>query len=180
MVCQVQLLLPSDTEYRGPLEIEASEKFHKSGKALEARSLTDAGEKVLLRLMNVSCNPQTVYKNTVVGSTLPVVNIIKTKSRVMTCTQKAFKAIQMSSPITSKLNMNSTQGRQRKLVTFSLNFNINFKYKDDFGRTSVTKHKINTENAKSTKHPPRRLPHPAADFIDKEVENMIDKGIAER
>lgn len=131
--------------------------------------------------MNVSCNLQTVYKNTVVSSTLPVVNIVKTKSRVMICTLKAIKAIQMPSPITSKLNMNSTQGRQRKLGDLLIKFQHIFsRTKDDFGRTSVTKHKINTENAKSTKQPPRRLPQHAADFIDKEVENMIDKGIAER
>lgn len=87
----------------------------------------------------------------------------------------------MSSPITSKLNMNSTQGRQRKLGDLLIKFQHIFsRTKDDFGRTSVTKHKINTENAKSTKQPPRRRPHHAADFIDEEVENMIDKGIAER
>ena len=82
MVCQGHLLLPSDTEYRGPLVIEASEKFQKLGKALVARSLTNAGKEVLLRLMNVSCNPQTVYKNTVVGSTSPVVNIIENKEQI--------------------------------------------------------------------------------------------------
>lgn len=81
IVCQGHLLLPSDTEYRGPLVIEASEKFQKLGNALVARSLTNAGKEVLLRLMNVSCNPQTVYKNTVVGSTSPVVNIIENKEQ---------------------------------------------------------------------------------------------------
>lgn len=81
MVCQGHLLLPSDTEYRGPLVIEASEKFQKLGNALVARSLTNAGKEVLLRLMNVSCNPQTVYKNTVVGSTSLIVNIIENKEQ---------------------------------------------------------------------------------------------------
>lgn len=47
------------------------------------------------------------------------------------------------------------------------------------GITSMTKHKINTDIAKHTKQPPRRLPHHAADFVDNEVENMIDKGIVE-
>lgn len=51
--------------------------------------------------------------------------------------------------------------------------------KDDFGRTSLIKHKINTEGAKPTKQPPRRLPHHAAEFVDKEVENMIERGIVE-
>lgn len=41
--------------------------------------------------------------------------------------------------------------------------------------TSMKKQKINTENAKPTKQPPRRLPHTAAVFLDKEVENMVDK-----
>lgn len=53
------------------------------------------------------------------------------------------------------------------------------KAKDDFGKTSLIKHKINTEGAKPTNHPPRRLPHHAAEFVDEEVENMIKKGIVE-
>lgn len=81
MVWQGHLLLPSETEYRGSLVIEESEKFQKLGKALLARSLTNAEKEILLRLMNVSCNPQTVYKNTVVGSTSPVVNILENKEQ---------------------------------------------------------------------------------------------------
>lgn len=57
--------------------------------------------------------------------------------------------------------------------------NLFSKSKDDFGRTSLIKHKINTEGAKPTKQPPRRLPHYAAEFVDKEVENMIERGIVE-
>ncbi|XP_061185787.1 uncharacterized protein K02A2.6-like [Saccostrea echinata] len=35
-----------------------------------------------------------------------------------------------------------------------------------------SKHKINTENAIPTKQPPLRLPHPAAEFVDKESGNI--------
>lgn len=44
MVCQGHLLLPSDTEFSGPLVIEASEKFLKLGKVVVASSLINAGE----------------------------------------------------------------------------------------------------------------------------------------
>ena len=41
------------------------------------------------------------------------------------------------------------------------------------------KRKINTEGAKPTKQPPRRLPHHAAEFVDQEVQSMMKRGIVE-
>jgi hypothetical protein len=74
------------------------------------------------------------------------------------------------------LNSNEAEKTKNILHRFQDLFS---KSKDDFGRTSVTKHRINTENANPTKQPPRRLPHHAADFVDQEVENMMEKGIVE-
>lgn len=68
-----------------------------------------------------------------------------------------------------------------KVPTFLIRFSHIFflKSNDDFGRTSLIKHTINTEGQKPTKQPPRRLLHHAAEFVDQEVENMIAKGIIE-
>lgn len=48
-----------------------------------------------------------------------------------------------------------------------------------FGRTSLVKHVINTQGAKPTKQPPRRLHHYAAIFVDQEVHSMMKRGIVE-
>lgn len=165
--------------------IEASEKFQKLGKALVARSLTNAGKEVLLRLMNVSCNPQTVYKNTVVAST-SVVNIIENKEQSNDLHAENIQSDTDVIPdhlkdLCFETSHELDPSQMKKAGDLLIKFQHIFsRTKDDFGRTSMAKHKINTENAKPTKQPPRRLPHHAADFVDKEVENMIDKGIVER
>ena len=76
MICSGRLLLPSDRSVTGSLMVEANEKFQKSGKALVARTLITAREDVALRLMNVTSQPQRVYKNTMVGKTSAVSNVI--------------------------------------------------------------------------------------------------------
>ena len=53
------------------------------------------------------------------------------------------------------------------------------KSKDYFGRTFVIKHNINTEQVKLTKKLSRGLPNHAAEIVDQEVENMIERGIVE-
>lgn len=151
-----------------------------------ARSLTNAGKEVLLRLMNVSCNPQTVYKNTVVGSTSPVVNIIENKEQSNDLHAENIQSdtdvnLDHLKDLCFETSHELDLSQMKKAGDLPIKFQHIFsRTKDDFGRTSMAKHKINTENAKPTKQPSRRLPHHAADFVDKEVENMIDKGIVER
>uniref|UniRef100_A0A8W8NTI9 Uncharacterized protein n=1 Tax=Magallana gigas TaxID=29159 RepID=A0A8W8NTI9_MAGGI len=59
-----------------PLLIEPCAKFQDSGRALVARSVVNSSEKIPVRLMNVSGPSQTIFKNTVVGMTFPVKEII--------------------------------------------------------------------------------------------------------
>nr|XP_034319115.1 uncharacterized protein LOC117687074 [Crassostrea gigas] len=47
------------------------------------------------------------------------------------------------------------------------------------GNIGCFRHHISTEGEKPTKQHPRRLPHHAAEFVDKEVQNMVEKGIVE-
>lgn len=75
MVCSGQVLdLPKIPQI--PLMIEPCTKFQDNGKALVARSLVNSSEKVAVRLMNISSQSQTIFKNTVIGMTYPVREII--------------------------------------------------------------------------------------------------------
>lgn len=47
-----------------------------------ARSLVNPGESVMVRLMNLTSNPKTVYRNTIVGSVAAVAGIVETGNKV--------------------------------------------------------------------------------------------------
>ncbi|CAG2249075.1 unnamed protein product [Mytilus edulis] len=53
------------------------------------------------------------------------------------------------------------------------------KNKDDLGRATAIKHKIDTGNAKPVKQPPRRLPLTKRDEVDKEIQRLLDGKIIE-
>ncbi|VDI64007.1 Hypothetical predicted protein [Mytilus galloprovincialis] len=57
---------------------------------------------------------------------------------------------------------------KRHIQTFSKN-------KDDLGRATAIKHKIDTGNAKPVKQPPRRLPLTKRDEVDKEIQRLLDE-----
>jgi hypothetical protein len=77
---------------------------------------------------------------------------------------------------TKDLNAEQTLKTKKVFLKYQHIFS---KSEDDFGKTYLIKHKINTENVKPTKQPARRLPHHTAEFIDQKVDNMIQKGIVE-
>ncbi|CAC5357961.1 unnamed protein product [Mytilus coruscus] len=53
------------------------------------------------------------------------------------------------------------------------------KNKDDLGRATAIKHKIDTGNAKPVKQPPRRLPITKRDEVDQEIQRLLDCKIIE-
>ncbi|VDI61375.1 Hypothetical predicted protein [Mytilus galloprovincialis] len=59
---------------------------------------------------------------------------------------------------------------KRHIQTFSKN-------KDDLGRATAIKHKIDTGNAKPVKQPPRRLPLTKRDEVDKEIQRLLDDNV---
>lgn len=75
MICTGKILSFPGTTVEGPMIVEPCEKFHKDGKAMLARTLVSFDKKVALRLMNLSGQIQTIYKNTVVGVTSPVTDV---------------------------------------------------------------------------------------------------------
>lgn len=134
--------------------------------------------------MNVSSQSQTIFKNTVVGMTFPVKEIIMPETEgsvnhVMPVEREEVlpeHLQELFDRTRPELSAEQTAQVKNILIKFSSIFSRN---KDDFGRTSLIKHHINTEGEKPTKQPPRRLPHHAAEYVDKEVQNMVDKGIVE-
>jgi hypothetical protein len=50
---------------------------------------------------------------------------------------------------------------------------------NDIGRTDLMKHRINTGNANPIRQPPRRAPITKRDEIDRQVENLLERGLIE-
>lgn len=134
--------------------------------------------------MNLSGQIQTIYKNTVVGVTSPVTEVSECDQVKVVNSIVAGKEGQNIpghlNELYEEATTDLTEEHKAKVKVILVRYqNLFSMSKDDFGRTSLIKHKINTEGAKPTKQPPRRLPHHAAEFVDKEVENMIERGIVE-
>lgn len=75
MICTREILSFPGTIVEGPLVVEPCEKFHRDGKAMLGRTLVCFDKRVALRLINLSGQIQTIYKNTVVGVTSPVTDV---------------------------------------------------------------------------------------------------------
>lgn len=75
MICTREILSFPGTTVEGPLIVDPCEKFHSDGKAILARTLVSFDKRVALRLINLSGQIQTIYKNTVVGVTSPVTDV---------------------------------------------------------------------------------------------------------
>jgi hypothetical protein len=133
--------------------------------------------------MNLTTNPQMVYKNAVVGTTSAVAHVVENQNEMDT-PEFGIGRIgvfpehlkQLYAEAIEDFNLDEAEKTKKILLHFKDLFS---KSKDDFGRTPVTKHRTNTDNAGPTKQPPRRLHYHAADFVDQEVENMMEKGIVE-
>lgn len=138
-----------------------------------------------VRLMNTSSQSQTIFKNTVVGVTSPVREAIVTKREgiIINHVMHGEDEEKLSEHMMDLFDRTKT-GLTEEQLTEVHNILVRFshifsKSKDEYGRTSLIKHQINTEGRKPTKQPPRRLPHHAAEFVEQEVKNMIAKVIIE-
>nr|XP_022331706.1 uncharacterized protein LOC111129544 [Crassostrea virginica] len=137
--------------------------------------------------MNVSSEAQTIFRNTVVGVTSninDVKNVFDNHDNGRVSCATALRGeqnipdhlLELYEGVSKDLNQ---EQRAKIKVTLAKYQHIFSKDKHDFGRTSLVKHKINTEGAKPTKQPLRRLPHHAAEFVDQEVQSMMKRGIVE-
>lgn len=106
--------------------------------------------------MNTSSQPQTISKNTVVGVTSPVTEMIVPKregsvKHVMPGENKK-KLSEHMMELFDRTKAGLTEEQMTKVQTILIRFShICSKSKDDYGRTSLIKHHLNTEGQKTNK-----------------------------
>lgn len=154
--------------------IEPTENFNK---ALVGRTLTTAGENVPIRLMNPLNESVVVHRGTVVGQFEQVESSPVQQEREYDKTMTLPKPMQeLLNQASENLNESQTQSVHKALTEYGDVFALTDK---DLGRTDVILHEIDTDNAKPVKQRLRRLPHYAVEEADRQVEDMLNRGIVE-
>ena len=79
-----------------------------------------------------------------------------------------------------KYSRNLSKEQSKQVSELLLEFKELFAVSDsDLGHTDRVKHKVETGASKPVKQPPRRTPVSLREEVDKDVENMLEKGIIE-
>ncbi|PJE78407.1 hypothetical protein CI610_02660 [invertebrate metagenome] len=165
--------LPDDT-----FIMESSERFMKKGQALVARTIVNAGETVPLRLLNPSDQTVKVYRHTHVGRISPVDKVLDNDESEIGQKYQELPDHLVQLYEEAKEELTPEQAKQVRQLLLRTQ-DLFAKSDDDLGRTDMVKHKIDTQNAKPIKQPPRRFPHHAAEEVDQQVQSMLDRGIIE-
>lgn len=173
---------PFPREVKPPLLIEPCAKFQDSGKALLARSLVNSSERVAVRLMNTSNQSQTIFKNTVEGVTSPVREVLVPKregiiNHVMPV-ENEEKLSEHMMELFDRTKAGLTEEQMTKVQNILIRFSHIFsKSKDDYGRTSLIKHQINTEGQKPTKQSPEGYRIMLRNSLTKRLKILLPKAL---
>ena len=164
-------------DIKGTGIVEPSDDFHRKSNVMIGRTLATADENVPVRIMNPLNEEVVVYKGTIVGQFEQVngdSNNMDLKRK-----QKSVLPDQLEELVTqASVNLDEEQCKSvRKTL---LEYQDVFALTDEqLGRTEVVKHEINTGSAKPIKQRLRRLPHYAVDEVDRQVDDMLKRGIIE-
>lgn len=159
--------------------IEPCEKFIEKEKALVAHTLVKSEAMVPIRLMNVAENAKIIRSGTIIGQFSPVEDIMTDATHTHS-TKKNPELDYELRKLVDKASVN-LQPKQKEVFEHLLN-----DYKDifavsdkDLGRTSIVRHKINTGSNLPVKQPPRRAPISMREEIDKQIDDMLERGVIE-
>lgn len=143
---------------------------------LVAKILVDVqDEKVPVRIMNMSQCPARIASGTVIANC--------SKVEVIDKTQKVYDPANDNSHLQSVVanstkHLNSKQ-REQLLKMILENRDVLSKGSGDMGRTSLTRHRIDTGNNSPIKVPPRKIPLAKRECAKELVQQMHKEGIIE-
>ena len=159
-------------------------KFNDQHSLLVAHSLMKANsDHMMVEILNLNPAPVTVHKDEKVGVLKPVAEVCEwrearknavnhpstLKNRDMTWAEKMLAGAH-------DLSAAQKDAAMHLLMEFE---NIFAKNDDDFGRTSLVYHGIDTEGASPIRQQPRRLPYHRRDEVRKLLDSMLTRGVIE-
>ena len=159
--------------------IEPYEQLMEKKNILSGRVLARADSEVPVRLMNPTTNPIVIRKGTIIGTFEPIAEV-----KEMAKKENEHRSGHcLPEPLQDLVDRSSKQldnEQKCKLKETLLNYQDVFALNDeDMGFTEIVKHQIHTEGAKPIKQRIRRLPHHMAEEADKQVDDMLKRGVIE-
>ena len=174
--------------------IEPNMKFLRCNRVVLAKAVIYLHRSIVpLRVLNLSDQPTTLYRNTVLATCEPIQAIIELPQ----AQRVRGLAVQPDSPAGNATEPDAPSGlpnhlramweatpdsltRQQRVVIERLlvkHATVFAKSSDDMGRTNVATHKINTGDAAPVKQPPRRVALALRAEAEAEVNRMLDIGV---
>ena len=178
-----EIVVPGNISEKGICQekvgiIEPSEHLTERKMVLSGRVLAKAN--VPVRLMNPTNNPVVIRKGTVIGMFEPVDDLMEDyRQQNEGRNSKELPAqLQLLLDKSSKY-LDKTQ--KYKLKEMLINYQDVFALNDeDMGFTDTIKHRIDTNGSRPIKQRMRRLPHQMAEEADKQVDDMLKRGVIEK
>ena len=160
--------------------IEPNEELIERKSVLSGRVLAKANERVPVRLMNPTSNPVVIKKGTLLGTFEPVDEVKEDhkQNNSVRNAQDLPEQLQMLLEKSSK-HLDRTQKCKLKetLVDYQDVFALN---DEDMGFTDAVEHNIDIDGSKPIKQRMRRLPQNMAEEADKQVDDMLKRGVIEK
>lgn len=158
--------------------VEPEEKFLERGRALVCRTLVKGGENIPVRLMNITEEPQMIYKDTTIAK-MTAIDAEKSTARIEK--QSPDELREDLRELLDRGKGNLTYSQAKDAEKFLRNYQHLFASSNfDLGRTAVVKHKINTGTVeKPIKQGVRRIPLHLSHEVDKQVNEMLERDVIE-
>lgn len=158
--------------------VEAEPKFLESGRALVGRTLVKGHNIVPVCLMNITESVQQIHGGTLIAK-MTAVEEQNASAGEAENSAKGLRSDLRELFDRCKLNLSPAQFSKVELFLHK-NEDLFATSNYDLGRTHVVKHKINTElGTRPIKQAPRRIPLHLSQEVDKQVNEMVDKGVIE-
>ena len=190
-------VIPGQTEVELPLSLSTSTNqgtallqparaFVDKYSVLIAHSLTHTStEKTMVRMLNPSFAPVTIYQNERVGELHPIsagkpeslCTIQQTRpGQPQRDPAMMERAVELLLPDSPELKPADKEKLRVLLYEFSDIISVD---NSDLGLTTLVQHEINTGDAMPIRQPPRRLPFHQRQIIQELVSNMLERGVME-
>ena len=159
--------------------IEPSENSAKNDGPLIARTLVKVNECVPVRLLNMKQDSQVVYQGSTIGQVHKIESVCENTHSDLK-NKQSFELRSDLKALYEKACENLDEQQSDQLKVLIRKYEGLFAESDkELGHTNLVKHRINTGNAQPVKEPPRRAPVHLRQEVDKNIDDMLKKGVIE-
>ena len=160
--------------------IEPNEELVEKKNILSGRVLTKASQKVPVRLMNPTDNPVVIRKGTILGTFEPVEEV-KEDSKQCNSFGNSRALPEQLQGLLDKSSKQLDKNQKGKLRETLMDYQDVFALNDeDMGFTDTVEHTIDTNGSKPIKQRVRRLHQNMTEEADRQVEDMLKRGVIEK